>query len=184
MIHGDTLPTLDAPRVRLRWITQADASALFDVFSHPEVARYLSRPAWTDMGPAVRLIDEIHASFARRDLFQWGIARREDDRVIGTCTLKDLDATHRRAELGYALGRDSWGTGIAREAIHRVVGFAFDELELHRLEADVDPRNRRSIRSLEQEGFTREGHLRERWHVNGEVCDGLFYGLLRREWQR
>ena len=60
------------------------------------------------------------------------------------------------------------------EALQAVLFFAFDELKLHRLEADVDPRNVGSIRSLEKLGFQREGYLRERWHVNGEIQDAIF----------
>jgi RimJ/RimL family protein N-acetyltransferase len=64
-----------------------------------------------------------------------------------------------------------------------LLAYAFDELDLRRIEADVDPRNAASIRTLERLGFRREGYLRERWRVNGEVQDALFYGLLRREWR-
>jgi [ribosomal protein S5]-alanine N-acetyltransferase len=183
MITGDRLPTLEAPRLRLRWLTMEDAPALFEVFSDPEVTRYWSTPAWTAPESARRLVADIHDGFARRALFQWGIVRHEDARVVGTCTLSSIDAAHRRAELGYALARAGWGSGLAREAVRRVLAFAFDELDLHRVEADVDPRNLRSIALLERLGFKLEGHLRERWHVNGEVCDGLFYGLLRHEWR-
>ena len=63
-----------------------------------------------------------------------------------------------------------------------LLDYAFNGLSFHRIEADVDPRNQRSIRSLERCGFVREGHLRERWHVEGEIADAYFYGLLRREW--
>jgi RimJ/RimL family protein N-acetyltransferase len=69
------------------------------------------------------------------------------------------------------------------EALTLLFAFAFGELRLRRLEADVDPRNAASIRSLERLGFRREGYLRERWCVNGEIQDALFYGLLRREWE-
>ena len=57
------------------------------------------------------------------------------------------------------------------------------DVRLRRLEADVDPRNAASIRTLERLGFQREGFLRERWHVNGEIQDAIFYGLLRRDWR-
>ena len=53
----------------------------------------------------------------------------------------------------------------------------FETLELRWLEADVDPRNERSIRALE-----REGHLRERYHVQGQGQDAFLFGLFRREW--
>jgi RimJ/RimL family protein N-acetyltransferase len=63
------------------------------------------------------------------------------------------------------------------------VDHAFSALDLNRLEADIDPRNNASGRSLERLGFQKEGVMRERWIVNGEVSDTVFYGLLRSEWK-
>ena len=60
--------------------------------------------------------------------------------------------------------------------------FAFEELGLHRVEADVDPRNARSLRLLERLGFQQEGLLRERYHVSGEIQDAALLGLLRTDW--
>lgn len=128
------------------------------------------------------LLDEIHACFAAKSLFQWGVARREDDRVIGTCTLYHLDRRNRRAEIGFALAREHWGRGLMQEALVALLGYAFDTLTLHRIEADVDPRNAASLRLLERLGFVREGFLRERWLVGGAVQDSVILGLLRLEW--
>jgi len=55
------------------------------------------------------------------------------------------------------------------------------ELGLRRVEADIDPRNARSAKILERLGFIREGYLRERWVVGGEISDTALYGLLARE---
>ena len=176
------LPTLDTARLRLRWLELRDVPALYAVFGDAEVCRYWSRPPMPGLSAAVALRTDILARFAERSLFQWGIAARDDDRVIGTATLAGLSAEHRRAEVGYALARDAWGRGYATEAVEALVAFAFDALALHRLEADVDPRNARSIRVLERLGFTREGVQRERYHLLGEVQDAVLYGLLRREW--
>ena len=182
MINSETLPTIDAPRVSLRWLTGADAPALFSIFSDPEVMRYWSSPPLADMEGARGLLADIHEYFRQRTLFQWGIARRADDRVIGTCTLFHLDTANRRAELGYALGREHWKQGYMQEALGALLGFSFGELNMHRIEADVDPRNVSSAKTLERMGFQREGYLRERWLVGGEIQDALFYGLLKREW--
>jgi len=54
---------------------------------------------------------------------------------------------------------------------------------LHRLEADIDPRNAGSIRSVERLGFKLEGHLRERYFVADEIQGSLIYGLLAPEWK-
>ena len=177
------LPTLRTERLALRWLTDADVPALYEIFSDAVVTRYWSRPPLPHAAAAAALLAEIRRGFAERTLFQWGIARRADDRVIGTCTLAALSTPHRRAELGYALGRTHWSRGYADEALHALLDFAFDTLALHRLEADVDPRNAPSIRVLERLGFRREGHLRERYHMGGELQDALLYGLLRREWR-
>lgn len=177
------LPTITTARVRLRWLTARDVPALFEIFSDPLVCRYWSRPPLTQLSEAADLLTEVRQHFERRTLFQWGVADVADDRVLGTCTLAYLSAEHRRAEVGYALASARWGQGYMAEAFPALIKFAFASLQLHRLEADVDPRNEASIRLLERTGFRREGFLRERYHLNGEVQDAFFYGLLRREFE-
>ena len=178
------LPTLEGERIRLRWLESGDVPALFEVFGHPEVMRYWSRAPLRDLDDAAGLLAEIRALFGARTLFQWGLARASDDRVIGTCTLHHLEWAHGRAEVGYALGRAWWGQGWMLDALGRLVRYAFEELDLRRLEADCDPRNDRSLRLLERLGFRREGHLRERFVAGSEVQDSILLGLLRREWPR
>lgn len=178
------LPTIITARLKLRWISNDDVDALFEVFSNAEVMRYWSTPPLADRDAAVDLVNEIHDSFQRQVMLKWGVARLADDKVIGTTTLYNLDFSNRRAEVGYALGHDYWGQGYMQEALQALLGYAFETLDLRRLEADVDPRNKASIQTLERLGFQREGFLRERWEVAGEIQDALFYGLLRPEWRR
>lgn len=176
----DRLPTLATARIRLRWLEDRDVDDLFAIFGDREVARYWSSPAMTERSAAEDLLRRIREHFDKGDLYQWGIAD-ERDRIIGTCTIAWIDRVHRRAEIGFALGSAHWGRGLAREAVARAIAFAFDELGLHRIEADVDPRNDRSLALLERLGFRREGLLRERWHVAGEICDSVMLGLLAHE---
>jgi [ribosomal protein S5]-alanine N-acetyltransferase len=176
------LPTIPTPRLRLRRLMPADVTALHAVFGDPEACRFLSRPPLRDLADAESLLAEIEAHAAAGTLFQWGIALRGTDEVIGTFTLANLTLEHRRAEVGYAIARAQWGRGFMGEVMPAMVRHAFVTLDLHRLEADVDPRNGASIHVLERAGFRREGHMRERYHVNGEVQDSFMYGLLRREW--
>jgi [ribosomal protein S5]-alanine N-acetyltransferase len=175
------LPTLEGPRVRLRWLDTPDLARIYEVFSDPKVMRYWSTPAWEDRGRAQTLLDQIKRCFAERSLFQWGIEEKATPGIIGTTTLAHLDFDNGRAELGYALRHDHWGGGWMREAIDVLADFAFADLGLRRLEADVDPRNDRSVALLERIGFVKEGLLRERWCVAGEIQDAAFYGLLAKE---
>jgi len=182
MIKGDKLPTLAPERLALRWLEDRDAEALFEIFSDAQVMRYWSSPPWSDMADAVEMVESVRRYFAKGSLYQWGVARRSDDVIIGTCTLAEVDVQNRRAEIGFALRQNHWGQGYMSEALQALLTFSFDELKLHRLEADVDPRNDASIRLLENLGFQREGYLRERWLVGDEINDTVFYGLLRSEW--
>ncbi len=182
MIDSDKLPTIPANRVVLRWLENDDVESLFSIFSHREVARYWSSPPLPSLAHAKELLTEIRDCFEKKSLFQWGVARADNNLIVGTCTLASLDPSNRRAEVGFALGHAHWGQGYITEALTALFHFAFNELNLHRIEADVDPRNAASIKALERLGFQREGHLRERWIVNGEIQDALYYGLLAREW--
>jgi RimJ/RimL family protein N-acetyltransferase len=166
----------------LRPLNDGDVDDIFGVFGDPDVMRYWSFPAFRERAQAEGLIEEIRQRFATRTFVQWGIARREDGVVLGTCSLFRIEPVHRRAEIGFALRRGDWGRGLAGEAVATALEFAFGPLDLIRIEADVDPRNDRSIRLLERLGFQREGYLRNRYIVAGEIQDTLFLGLLRDEW--
>jgi len=177
------LPTIESARLRIRSLREDDVDALFAVFGDREVMRYASRPALADRDAAAAYLAGILQDFAHRQLFQWGVARRDDDVVIGTVTLFSLSAQNRRAEIGYMFARAHWGAGYAGEAVGAVVDHAFaaDGLGLIRIEADIDPRNGPSAKLLERLGFRHEGTLRDRWIVNGEVSDSGLYGLLARD---
>lgn len=182
MIEGDRLPTIDAPRVRLRWLEESDIDALYDVFSDERSMRFWSSPAMKDRQEAVEYFGRIHEGFRSKTLFQWGVERKDDARLLGTATLFHLDAGNARAEIGYYLGSAYWRQGYMGEALTALLNFAFGTMKLRRIEADVDPRNAASLKSLDRLGFRQEGLLRERWNVAGEIQDTLYFGLLAREW--
>lgn len=175
--------TISANRVTLRWLIESDIPALFEMHSHPDVMRYWSSPPMTDMAEARRLFERVQDDYRTGEALNLGIERNEDRILIGTCTLFNFHQISRRAEIGYALRRAFWGQGYMHEALGAFVRYAFETLDFNRLEADIDPRNVASAKVLERLGFQREGLLRERWIVNGEVSDTALYGLLRREWE-
>jgi len=169
-------------RLILRFLDEADLSALYELFSHPEVMRYWSYPAWIEPSQAKQMLVDVQEGYRTRSGLQLGIERSFDQRFVGVCTLFAFHVPSRRAEIGYALARPYWGLGYMNEALQALLGYAFQTLDLNRLEADIDPRNLASAKTLERLGFQKEGHLRERWIVNDEVSDTGLYGLLRRDW--
>ena len=175
--------TLETERLRLRWLTAADAPGLFTVYSDPVVARYLSRPAFTELAQAEKMAANALAGYADGSGVNFAIERREGPGFMGNCMLFRFHRESRRAEIGYSMGRAYWGKGYMHEALGALIDYAFGPLDLNRLEADIDPRNANSAKSLERQGFRLEGVLRERWIVAGEVSDTAYYGLLRNEWR-
>jgi RimJ/RimL family protein N-acetyltransferase len=179
------VPTLESPRVRLRPYLASDAAAMFRLYSDPRVMRYWSFPPWTTLGQAQAYLERVQGEMAAgSSVLPWAIATRADDCLVGTVTLFSLDLGQGRAETGYSLQPEFQGQGLAREALRLALGHAFDGLQLRRVEADVDPRNAPSWRLLEHLGFRREGLLRARWIVAGELCDSAMYGLLAEEFER
>lgn len=174
-------PVIGTERLHLREVTRDDALALYAIHSDPQVMRFWSYPAWTQLAQAQAKVDAIATQRREQDILVWAIADADSDLLIGTLAVFAWNREQGRAEIGYSLHRDWQGRGLASEALQAVLRVLFNELGLRRLEADIDPRNHASCRLVEKLGFQREGLLRARWQVNEEVCDSLLYGLLRQD---
>ena len=177
-------PELHTPRLRLREFRADDAAALYAVHSDPRVMRYWSFAAWTRPEQAEAKVAAILAERARGEVHVWAVADAPSDLVIGSIAVFSIHPAQARAEIGYSLHADWHGRGLAQEALRAVLAFLLDERGLERIEADIDPRNTASCRLVERLGFVREGLLRERWRVEGEVSDSAVYGLLKRDFVR
>ena len=173
---------LRTARLDLRPLVAGDADRLFAIHSDPEVMRYGSTPAWTERAQAVDKIEAGHREVAAGTHVRLAIVLRDEARLVGTCDLFAIDRPCRRAEVGYAIDAAYWRRGLMAEAVSALIEHGFSALDLHRIEADIDPRNVASAAGLEKLGFVKEGHLRERWIVAGEVSDSVIYGLLRSDW--
>jgi len=178
------VPVLETARLRLRPYRDSDVEAMFALYSDARVMRYWSFPAWTERGQAEQYLARAWTAMEAGEIFPWAIADRDSDVLIGALTFFSLHREQRRLEVGYSLSPDWQGKGLAEEALRCAIGFGFDTVGLVRIEADIDPRNLPSGKLLERLGFEREGLLRKRWRVNGEVCDTAFYGLLPEDFRR
>lgn len=147
------LPTLTGPHLVLRQLAERDLPALYAVFSDPLVMRYWSHPPLASPADAAWYFANLEAGRRDRRFWQWGIAVRDEDTVIGTVSLFGADAARRRAELGYAIASARWRRGHASEAVHLAIAHAAGALGLRTLRADVDPRNLASRGLLETLGF-------------------------------
>ncbi len=176
-----TFPELETERLLLREIRQEDAPAILEIFADEEVTRYYDLYPYHSLEEAQELIDFFAESFEVERQIRWGIARKEDNRLIGTCGYVVLWG--HRGEIGFELARPYWGQGLMAEALDAIIAFGFERLGLNRIEALVMVENARSAALLRKLGFTQEGILREHDFFKGRFHDMRCFALLRREFQ-
>lgn len=171
------------PRLRIRRFRPSDVPAIYAYRNDPEVAHFQS---WqlrseAELREFVAWLDGEDPT--RPDSrFQFALARREDDGLIGDMYLGRLASDPRQAELGYTLARAHQGQGYASEAARALLGYAFAGLGLHRVMALVDCANAPSVALLERVGMRREGHFLQHYLHRGEYRDEYQYALLASEW--
>jgi [ribosomal protein S5]-alanine N-acetyltransferase len=170
---------IDTERLLLRPLREEDASIFFEMWSDPEAVRYFSFPPMQAIEQAhARVADKLQSSRDGNSVI-CVIESRDKGEVLGDCALFNGVSHSRRAEIGYCLGRKHWGNGYMTEAADALIEHGFKRAGLRRIEADIDPRNLPSIQLVERLGFKREGYLRERWMMEGEIADTVLYGLIQ-----
>lgn len=176
-------PILETKRCRLRQLTPNDGASVLAIFGDPEVTRYMDdEEPYDTLERAIGLINWMNAQFDKQNGLRWGITLQGDDTVIGTCGFHLWSRRHRRTDIGYDLAKAYWGQGYITEVTHAMVRWCFDNLHLHRVQADCTAGNIGSERVLEKVGFTFEGIWRENTFEHGGFVSLKQYGLLRREY--
>jgi ribosomal-protein-alanine N-acetyltransferase len=175
-----SMPSLETRRLILRRLHEADANALFSILGDDEVTRYYDDATFTAISQAREQITAWENGFLHRRCIRWGITRKEDGVLIGTCGYYGIHPWHMRASIGYELGRQFWHQGLMTEALNAIINLGFKEMSLNRIDALVMPENIPSIRLLEKIGFKNEGLLREyeNWGSKG-FTDLYILALLR-----
>jgi ribosomal-protein-alanine N-acetyltransferase len=176
-------PSLETPRLVLRELVPADVEAVFRMQSDPEVTRYFGRDPDRTPADTEKRLTLVFDGVRDVTAIRWGITFRGSSELLGTVGFWRWNKPHQWAETGYELAAAHWGKGVMTEALGAALGFAFGVMELHRVEAQLDPANRGSSRVLEKLGFAREALLRENWFYDGKFTDTAIYGLLARDFQ-
>lgn len=177
------VPTLHTDRLRLRPFNDSDADVLFALHTNTHVLRYWDSPPWREPVRAQRFIAACQQMAEEGTGSRLAVDRTSDGAFIGWCSLNRWNPDFRSASMGYCFDDAAWGHGYATEAARAMLEWAFDTLELNRVQAETDTRNLASAHVLEKLGFVREGTLRQDCVVDGEVSDSWVYGLIRQEWQ-
>jgi ribosomal-protein-alanine N-acetyltransferase len=169
---------LSTEQLHLRPLQLSDAEGMFAMLADEESMKYWSSSPVSDVDDALKILREDLESDEQGKSLCWAVTLKGQKQMIGKCILFQFSQANRRAEIGFILNREYWRQGLMYQALEVVIGFAFKSLELHRIEADVDPLNAGSLGVLEKLGFQREGLFHDRWLLNDEWADSVMLGLL------
>jgi ribosomal-protein-alanine N-acetyltransferase len=172
-------PELKTERIVLRRIIESDAPAILSLRSDERVMQFIDRPRAQSIEDALELITKIDSSIESNDGINWGISLIENPELIGTIAFWRIDKPNYRAEIGYMLGHEFHGKGLMQEAISTVIKFGFEQMQLHSIEANVNPGNTVSKKILEKNGFVQEAYFKENYYYNGKFLDSVIYSLVK-----
>lgn len=172
-------PSLTTERLVLRAYSLADAPAVQRLAGDARIADTTTTiPHPYPDGAAEAWIARHAGDFAARREVTFAVVRRSDSELLGTVSLRDLSATQARAELGYWIAVEHWGSGYCTEAVRRLIAYAQSDLQVTRIIARCMARNQASAKVMEKAGLEREGLLRRDTLKNGLFEDMLLYGLV------
>lgn len=174
---------IESERLILRRFRDSDLGPFVAYRNDPKVARYQSWDSY-DEQDARTFIREMESAQpgVPDEWFQFAIESKEMGLLIGDCALQVDGQESYRAEIGFTLAREHQGKGFASEAVSRLLDYAFEALELHRVVAITDCRNEPSWALLERVGLRREGHFLQNVWFKGEWSDEYLYAVLKDEW--
>lgn len=184
--------TLDRPistaRLTLRLMTPADLDDVYAYQSRDDVCQYLLYEPRTRDEVAGKLAEFAAATTLAKggDYLQLALElagrNGEPARVIGDSYFTIASAEHARGEIGWTMHADYTGRGYAAEAASAMLGVAFRGLRLHRVFAELDPRNDASVALCRRLGMRHEAHFVKDMMFKGEWADSGVYAILRDEW--
>lgn len=171
------LPVLRGKLVTLRELRRSDARSLHAALCRPEVTRFTWPPP-SSVDAFERFIEWTWAERGTGKYICFGIVPRGRDEAVGVFELRQLQPGFFRGELGFVMDPDEWGAGIFAEGARLLLGFAFDIVKVHRMEARVAVTNARGNAALQKIGARQEGVLRSAFVSDGQFLDQNLWAIL------
>lgn len=179
-INFNPFPNLETERLYLSRVVDEDADEIFALRSNKEIMKYIPRPLVNNIEEALSHIAMIDEKIDINEGINWGIVLKENSKIIGIIGHYRIKPQNYRAEIGYMLLPEYHGKGIISEAVKEVVKYGFEVMQLHSIEAIIDPENFASERVLQKNGFIKEAHLKENEYFDGKFLDTVIYSILNK----
>jgi [ribosomal protein S5]-alanine N-acetyltransferase len=162
-------PIIQTERLLLRRMRPDDAEALHAIFRDPETMLYWSTLPHGSLSQTFEFVTRTIAACDAGEADDFAVVF--EGRVIGKAGVWQGD------EIGYIIARETWGKGLAKEAVRAVIARAFAQGRT-RIHADVDPRNARSIALLKKLGFRETGSAKRTYQIGDVWTDSIYLELL------
>ena len=169
-----SFPILKTQRLTLRQLVDNDNTAIFSLRSDDQINKYIGRPQQHIIDEASAFINKINRMIEQNQSVYWAISLNNNTELIGTICLWNFSEDHLTAELGYELIPRFQGQGIMNEAIHSVIEYAFEKIDLETIVAYPHKDNKSSIKLLEKNGFIWEADK-----IDEDNLSNLIYSLKR-----
>lgn len=177
------IPTLQTDRFLLRRMDLDDAEAVYAILSDEDVTIDMGVSSFKSVKEAEDLIIFMNGLFDKNVAFRWGIIRKSDNKLIGTCGYNGWDTNRgSRVEIAYDLGKPYWRKGYMTEIVTGIIDFTFSEVGFHRIEAFTNLDARPSMHLLLKLGFVQDGILRGYGSSHGHYVDQRVFSLLKSDW--
>ncbi len=115
--------------------------------------------------------------------YNFAIVLKDSDKLIGNCSLEDMDLIHRNAVLGIFIGdEEERGKGYGKEAIKLLLEYGFNNLNLNNIMLNVYSFNTRAIKVYESLGFKKCGTRHKSHYFKGQYYDEIQMEILKEEY--
>jgi [ribosomal protein S5]-alanine N-acetyltransferase len=180
-MNSDNFPRINTKNLALKQITEEDSKSILKYLSDHEVMKYYGMKPFITEEEALEEIGWYRSIFESKTGIRWGISLVGEEEIIGSCGLHNWDKRHNRAEVGFELSKEYWNKGIMKEALKAVITFAYNNYDLNRIQALVEPENHASLKVLKSTGFNEEGLLAEYEYTNGKYDDLIMLSILKKD---
>ena len=177
------MPWLIGKRVMLRDYRKEDLPYMRSWVNDAEITKYLSN-VFLYPHTLTQTESFLQSNLeGRGDYKGFVIAHKDTEEYIGQLDLVKIDWVNRKALIGIVIGNKEYqNNGYGTEAIGLLQDFAFNKLNLHKLELEVRAFNERAIKCYKKCGFVEEGRIRENFYADGKYTDTLYMGVLKDEY--
>ncbi len=146
-------PILATERLTLRQLVIDDEQEIFTLRSDSEINKYLGRQVSNTIEDARNFINKVNENINKIDALYWAITLGDSNLLVGTICLFSFSGENDKCEIGYELLTNFQGQGIMKEAVEKVIDYAFNTIKVQKIEASLHRDNQRSINLLEKFSF-------------------------------